>query len=256
MTTEELRAAVTAIKIRVDALSQAIGSTGSRLGLLVPAYWDPNVQPGDTDALIAAATKVPMIVIVNPDSGPGVGVDPAYSSFIARAAAAGIRVIGYVSTGNGGRPAADVLAYINRWWNQYPGASGIFLDQMPTAATYATLYAGYILEARRLFPGRFVVVNPGAWPHRSYYDIGKPDVIVMSENAGTNVTLPIWAVEAPDANFGVLAHGSSADVMRAVVANARILGIGFLYVTDDADLNVWDRLPAYWSAEVDAVRAA
>jgi hypothetical protein len=66
------------------------------VGIVVPAYFDP---PATWDALVYAATEVPLIVIANPDSGPGPSLDPAYVQGINNLRAAGAKVIGYVYSG-------------------------------------------------------------------------------------------------------------------------------------------------------------
>ena len=71
-----------------------------RLGLLVPAYIYP-VAGGAWDQLAAVASTVPLIAIVNPNSGPGTASDPNYVSAINNVRAAGGGVIGYVPTDYG-----------------------------------------------------------------------------------------------------------------------------------------------------------
>ena len=52
-------------------LTYSVGA--APLGLLVPAYFYP---PAGWDGLNYAASRVPLLVIVNPGSGPGATVDP------------------------------------------------------------------------------------------------------------------------------------------------------------------------------------
>jgi hypothetical protein len=54
--------------------------------------------------------------------------------------------------------------------------------------------------------------------------------------------------------FAALSYNvNDVEVMRAVVKDAILKKIGYLYVTDGKGPNPWDRLPTYWEAEVDAV---
>ena len=79
----------------------------------------------------------------------------------AAATAAGARVLGYVPTAWGARPAADVEADIERYRGWY-GVDGIFLDE--AAADPASL--PYYAALRRALAGRFLVLNPGIVPAR------------------------------------------------------------------------------------------
>lgn len=239
----------------IAELQAALAAT--KCGLLVPLY----SYPGGSglvawDAVTAAGPKVPVIAIANPASGPGLTPNPAYTPAIQRAAGAGVKVIGYVATGFGGRPPSDVLADVDRWLSFYPEVRGIFFDQQPTDAGHEALYGGYFAHARQAFPGGLVVSNPGTACDRSYYDLGKPDILCLVETAGQSVRLPDWAVVAPDASFAALCYASSEAAMRAVVANLRTLGIGWVYVTDDSLPNPWDSVPSYFAAEVAAVAVA
>jgi len=67
--------------------------------MVVPAYWDPDQQ---WQRIIAAAPTVGMIIF-NPDNGPGTVTKAGYAAAIAQAQAAGIYVLGYVSTQYGAR---------------------------------------------------------------------------------------------------------------------------------------------------------
>src|SRR3954470_25031458 len=78
---------------------------------LVPAYFYPTWWVGSPwDQLNAAAARIPLEAIMNPASGPGGAPNSAYQYAVGQLQAAGGKVIGYVPTGYGARPAADVLA--------------------------------------------------------------------------------------------------------------------------------------------------
>jgi len=117
------------------AVGGAAGATApaatSAAATIVPLY----TSPGDAswNTVIAAKMahpKVGVVAIVNPNNGPGSAVDASYASGIARLNAAGIKVIGYVSTDYTRRSAATVKADIDRWRAFYPGQlGGIFFDE-------------------------------------------------------------------------------------------------------------------------------
>lgn len=246
----EVRAAIATLQKLVAVAPVA------RLGLIAPLYAYPaGAGLAAWNALIGAAAKVPVIAVANPGSGPGAAADPAWTSVIGRAAAAGVRVVGYVSTSYGNRAVAAVQADIATWWRLYPFVSGCFLDEVPTDAAHAPLYRDYCAAIRAKIPGRLVVGNPGAPCDPGYAGATGCDVLVMRETAGVSVQLPTWAVPLPDTGFAVIVHGVSEPAMRAVVGNARGLGYGWTWVTDDADANVYDEIPTYFAAMVDALAA-
>jgi hypothetical protein len=120
--------------ITVDAGGVSPGS----VRMAVPAYFAPGPE---WQRVIAAAPTVGM-VIINPASGPGTSTDPGYAQVIAQARAAGIIVLGYVSTSYGQRPEADVIADINKYYDLY-SMSGIYLAEGPMEADCTPLEAQY-----------------------------------------------------------------------------------------------------------------
>ena len=85
------------------------------LGALVPAYFrpgegDPGVVGGGWAAMTAAASKIPITAILNPNSGPLTGpgsgpVNQAYANAITKLENAGGKVVAYVYTDNGNAPS-------------------------------------------------------------------------------------------------------------------------------------------------------
>ena len=74
-----------------------------------PAWYAPAAYVWDDVA--AAAARVPVTAIINPDSGPGGGPPNSdYEHGLAEQRVAGVVLLGYVATGYGARPAADVKA--------------------------------------------------------------------------------------------------------------------------------------------------
>ena len=95
---------------------------GAALGLLVPAY----IYPGgdglkDWERPIALADRVPVVAIVNRDSGPGKQVDQNLRAALQRARQSKLTLIGYVTLKYARRPAADVKAEVDGWLPLYPG---------------------------------------------------------------------------------------------------------------------------------------
>jgi hypothetical protein len=231
-----------------------------RLRLLVPAYFYPAGEGlKHWDRLLAAAAQVPIVAIVNPASGPGEKADPAYTKLLDRAKRqAGLTLVGYVSTAYGKRPAATVKADVDRWLSLYPQIQGIFFDEQASAAGevdyYASLYT-YVRQQRRL---RLVVSNPGTVCAEVYLSRPAADVVCLFESAEGfgNFRPPAWTAGYKMSRFAALAYKvGTAGQMRKYLGEGVDRGLGYLFVTDAAGSNPWERLPAYWDDEVAAVQA-
>ncbi|MFO8042898.1 MAG: spherulation-specific family 4 protein, partial [Alkalispirochaeta sp.] len=104
-------------------------------GVVIPLY----VYPGGDgarawDAVAAAARQssdVPIIVVVNPDNGPGARTDANYRSRTQGLADAGVELVAYVALGYGHRPASEIRADLRRWRRLYRSVTGVFFDEVP-----------------------------------------------------------------------------------------------------------------------------
>lgn len=268
----------------------AVGREAAAARLLVPAYFYPAGEGRKQwDRLIAAAKEVPIVAIANPASGPGDTRDANYAEVLPRAAAAGVTLIGYVTTSYNKRPKEDVQAEIDRWFELYPEVSGIFFDEQPSGGEHAAAmidYSQYVREKLKLHespsralgsldddserddperspsvPRPLVVSNPGTWCDAKFFAKGGPDIICIYENKLPISTIdrPRGAEKLPPARLAALAHsldGESyaADSVQAVLRKK----IGCLYVTDapNGTKNPWDRLPSEWEEMVEAVKEA
>ena len=242
-------------------VSIASHAAASGLALMVPAYFYPS--PGsDWDRLAAAASRVPLVAIMNPASGPGNATvaDPQYTRAIRAVRQAGGRITGYVSTAYGKRPVNDAKADIRRYHDLY-ALDGFFLDEMAndggtvTADYYSELYG----EIRRLKPTYHVTGNPGTQTQEVYLSRPTVDTVVTFENgsgyAGT--AIEAWNRRYPSHRFCHLLHSvPREDELTRAVALAQQRNAGFLFVTDDTLPNPWDRLPSYWDGQVQQVQDA
>ena len=226
--------------------------------VLVPAYFNPE---GDGlklwDRLLAAAGSVPITAIANPNDGPGDNPDQNYTDVIARAAAAGVRVIGYVATGYGQKDPGAVRVEIDRWVNFYPAVGGLFFDEQSSGDAEAPLYAEFFRYARGRIKDGLVVGNPGVPPSERYLSEAHADVecIFESDKGFDSFMPPVWVKDYDPARLCALLLGvSGADSMKKKARKAAERGIGNVYVTDDKLPNPWDRLPKYWDKEVQVLR--
>ena len=210
----------------------------ARVGLIIPMY----VYPGPAwDQIVAqkhAHPRVPMLLIANPDNGPGSTFNQDYSSAIRKAQSATIRVLGYVHTRYGQRPARDIesdMAAYKRWY----GVSGVFIDEMATnrAAYYQSLTA--YARGLHLFP---VVGNPGVDAPSN----AGPDVINYFEHAG--YPAPEFLARPEHARKPAMWSYMSGRVpFDSGMILSTLPYIGYLYATDDAEPECYCRLPSYFA---------
>lgn len=239
----------------------------SGMGLLVPAYIYPEAG-GAWDQMTAAASKVPVMAILNPDSGPGTSFDANYGTAVDHLRAAGGKVVGYVHTrvinSLDLRPMADVQTEINDYRDWYH-VDGIFIDEMSNDAnqahlTYYKQVYDYIHATR---PTWTVVGNPGSITPESYMTAKAADIMVLfeDETGYANYKAPTWQANYPANRFANLVINiSTAAQMQASVAQAASQNTGWIEVTNDsqfsADGDPWNSLPSYWNQLVTTVAAS
>ncbi|MGP0065901.1 MAG: spherulation-specific family 4 protein, partial [Isosphaeraceae bacterium] len=141
-----------------------------RLRLLVPAYIYPNKDGRkEWNRLMAVASKVDIVAVANPDSGPGSASNADYSAIIADAAGHGVKLVGYVNTQYAKRALAEVEKDIDTWVDFYPQIAGFFLDQQSCDAQSATYYAELRTYVRGKLRDPLVITNPGSPCDRAFF---------------------------------------------------------------------------------------
>ena len=249
-------------------LSKTIQYSSKHPGLLIPLYIYPT--GGGIEAsyasIIATARSYPeasIYVILNPSNGPGAVVDGNFTDAINKLKAAGIIVLGYVSTdypytaGHGTVTVDAAKATINTWLSFYPTIDGIFLDEMsysnPISSQIQTYYKtlfdyGHSLD---LFP---IITNPGVSVPDSYYSTQIADVIVVYEGSSwpTESSLRDYSynTDYPLTERAVLVYGSG--VWNKDSFNMVKKYVGMLFCNDDPGAvlpNPWDVLSGYSNLE-------
>jgi hypothetical protein len=245
--------------------------TAGSMGLLVPAYFYPGTgAPGGVGdgwaAMDAAAGKVPITAIFNPDSGPLPGpADPNYVNAMTNLESAGGKVVAYVYTDYTNIPIATVEGEISTYITQYGKLiNGIFLDGMTNdnsasdIAYYHTLY----MYIKGLSASYQVIGNPGTSSVPAYLTPSTQgaDTLVTYEN---NVAYykgtppPTWVTSYPANDFANIVYdASSTQSMMAAVTLAAQRNVGYVYVTDQTLPNPYAQLPSYWDQEVAAIAEA
>jgi len=227
------------------------------LGILVPAYFYP---PTYWDGLNWAAGRVPLAVIVNPGSGPGAAPDANYVAAVNNLRAAGGKTLGYVYSSYAARDPNAIQADITNFFNFYP-LDGIFVDEMQNDAStnHYHYYAGLYQFIRTKGTNLFVMGNPGTTTPVPY--LATVDGLMTFENDAANY--PAYAPDGWVTNHlarqfcHVIYAVTNATAMTNVVNLAASRNAGWVFVTDENNNagNPYDRLPVYWTNEVNYIRS-
>ncbi|HEU5396073.1 MAG TPA: spherulation-specific family 4 protein, partial [Verrucomicrobiae bacterium] len=224
------------------------------MGIVVPAYFYP---PTDWDGLNFAAGRVSLVVIMNPANGPGTAVDPNYTAVVNSLHAAGGRVIGYVYSSYAGRSTNTVIADIDRFFSFY-SIDGIFIDEMANDADtnhynyYATLYQHIEAKGTNLF----VMGNPGINTQEPY--LATVDALLTFEagDGYSNYVADAWVTNHLARDFCHVPYAvTNASTMTNFFNLAAARNAGWVYITDASGSNPYDRLPTYWTNEVNYIRS-
>jgi hypothetical protein len=235
----------------------ALPLAAAPLGILVPAYFYP---PTYWDGLNWAAARVPLAVIVNPGSGPGGAQDANYVSAVNNLRAAGGRALGYVYSSYAARDTNATKADITNFFNWYP-LDGVFVDEMQNDAdtNHYNYYAGLYLFIQTLGTNLLVFGNPGTTTPEPY--LATVDGLMTFENDATNYPAYVpdgWVTNHLARQFCHVVYAvTNAAAMTNVVNLAASRNAGWVFVTDENNNagNPYDRLPAFWTNEVNYVRS-
>lgn len=227
--------------------------------VLVPSYFYPGGANNEWPRLNAAAAEVALTAILNPASGPGTSVDSNYTTAVNSLRSAGGRVISYISTSYTDRPIAQVKADILKYHSLYQ-TDGYFLDELTNTngAAEVNYYAEVYSYIKSLNPSYRVVGNPGTNTQESYVTTPTVDTVITFENSSgyAGWTPSPWMSNYATRRFSNIPYAIADEAgMQAAVTAATNKRVGYLYVTDDSGANPWDRLPTYWEAELDTIRA-
>jgi len=219
-------------------------------GSIIPLYIYPKTNDGGNawQALFDAynANPINTWAIVNVNSGPGGRrKDANYINAIRDLHAIGIKTLGYVSTNYTRRSATAVRADVDRWKQLY-SPTGIFFDEMAYDNVDSKVQYYQNLNNYAKSQGyTFTVGNPGTRTIARYFntvdnivvfesDTGFPanDLICSQDTNGKGRQ----SVSILPYNIGSLNTGAVTDAKACA---------GFIYVTNDSEINPWDTLPSY-----------
>jgi hypothetical protein len=185
--------------------------------------------------------------------------DINYVRVLANLHQAGGKVTGYVHTSWGARSLKDVKADIDHYLLFY-AVDGFFIDEMSSDKNttnlnyYATIYQ--YIKSRN--PNYSVTGNPGADTQEAYLATPTADSVMIFENDGSDYRTFVpssWVARYPARDFVHLPyHVADSTTMSNFVGLAMSRNAGWIYITDATLPNPYDRLPVYWTNEVNLVR--
>jgi Spherulation-specific family 4 len=224
---------------------QAMGGGGGQApagsGCIVPMYSYPDASAWTAIVQAKQAhAAVNVVAIVNPDSGPGTGVDGAFTTGIAKLVAAGIVPIGYISTNYTKRGQAAVKADIDTWRASYATVEGIFFDEQSNTPGDEAFYSAVSSYAKSK-GFTLTVGNPGTGVPDSF--LGSVDVMLSYESAGTPKLASLSQYAAHRDQFGIIPYAAAFD---ATYVRTAAQSVRYVYVTDDDLPDPWDTLPSYF----------
>jgi hypothetical protein len=211
--------------------------------LIIPLYTYPGVSWSAIISAKEANPSVGMVVIINPDNGPGASKDQNYVTGINNLRAAGVVVLGYDHTSWAGRPLATVEADIDSYKSWY-NISGIFFDEMSNVPGNEGYYSTLNQYSKSLGLN-FTVGNPGGPAPPSY--LGTLDVIVTYENQGVpnSTSLAAMTMGVPANHFAVIAYG--VNVWNGSAVSDVYNYASYVYVTNDTLPNPYGALSGDFS---------
>ncbi|MGH3629913.1 MAG: spherulation-specific family 4 protein [Sciscionella sp.] len=210
----------------------------SKTGLIVPLYSYPG---NDWNTLVAEKSShpsVPIVAIINPDSGPGVQ-DANYLYGVQKLQSSGIKVIGYIYTANIGYNA--ITGYIDDYKNWYH-VDGIFFDQMSNVKGNETFYAS-LTNYSKSVGLNFTVGNPGVDTLPSY--VGTVNNMVIYDNPALPLISSFegWHKNFTKSNFSFIAYGVNSTNMSYVENMSKL--VQYMYISNATLPNPFNSLPGY-----------
>lgn len=209
--------------------------------LVVPAYFYPTVRRDDWAELARHPGRI-RLVVLNPASGTGPRRDDAFLAPLERLNEAGIAVAGYVDTGYGSRPAAEVAAEVARYAGWY-GVDSVMFDRVSASAGDLVHYAS-LAETVRAMGVRTLAFNHGAHPAEAYAE--HADLLGTFEGPFTSYVdagIPRWVRRWPAERFVHLVHSVPGEYFAEVQRLASHRNAANVYITDQGGPNPWLCLP-------------
>lgn len=220
-------------------------SSSCNEALVVPAYF----YSGGIWAQATTSKHPPRYLILNVASGPGNGPEQHFVTLVDNARAAGITVLGYVSTVDGQQPLNEVESQLYDYKAWY-GVTSIFFDLVsgqPQDLAYYTTIANIVHSQTK---GAVVWFNPGDYPDQRYMPIA--DVVMVFEGTYQQyltARIPGWVSKFPASKFAHTIYDATSGDLGNALRLAAQRHAKYVYITDGTGANPYAELPSYWSQE-------
>jgi len=233
-------------------LSASALSKTSTTGIVVPLYTYPTDKSWSSLVKVKQSyPSVPIIAIINPNSGVGSSKDSSYVSGVKLLQSAGIIVLGYVHTSYGSRSASSLEKEISEYRSWY-GVNGIFFDEMSSSGStlgYYTTLANYVKSLQL----SMTMGNPGTTVSSNL--VGVFSNLCIYENPGMPQTSQISGYASyGKAGFSYIAYGVGSMPSQTTIKSSANY-VGYLYITNLGGSNPYNGLPSYISKEAAALAA-
>jgi hypothetical protein len=238
---------------RIGPARAAQGAAASCQHTFVPAYaWSSAFW----DGAIGSRPAPSVIILDITGTGAGSAPEPHFQGLVAKAHAAGIKVIGYSSTEYGQRPAGEVEADVRNYQAWYH-VNGMFLDLTASASSELGYYQNLASYIHSSIPQSVIWLNPGDFPAQGYMSVGNVVMVFEGTYAQySQLQVPGWVSRYDPSRFVNVIYATPGSNLARTVSLAGRRRAGYLYVTDlPGSPNPYNALPSYWSQEVAAVAA-
>src|SRR3989441_1806623 len=216
-------------------------------------YINPGPNGINWQPLIAAKQahpRVPIIAMINPNSGPGTSYDSNFNTGINNMRASGIIVLGYIGTKYCAMSIATAEGQIDTYHSFYK-LDGFLFDEIKNTSGCESYYSTLTNYAKSTYGDTLIIGNPGTSTIQSY--VGTVDNIIIYESQGlpSISTLQSRTFGLAKSGFCFDAYGIGTLDPTYVAQAAQYAGC--MQITDDSGSNPYDTLPSYLSSEIAAL---
>lgn len=239
--------------------------------ILVPAYVYPTRTGSVWSRAIADSpwnSKTIRTLVVNPNSGPGVGFSRDYAAALQRVKAAGGKTQGYVWTNYGAVRLAEAEKQVDEYirWYGPDALSGIFVDSASSDGSLIESYYQPLLSyITTKLPKATVTFNAGTYPNEKYAAMTTAtptssfNIVVFEDNYANfskdTSAAPAWTMKYPASKFVDIIYNASADQLAEALKLSVERNIGAVFITDGVMPNPYRGLPTYWKQLVASTQA-
>src|SRR3989441_12985167 len=216
-------------------------------------YLNPGTNGINWQPLIAAKQahpRVPIIAMINPNSGPGTSYDSNFNTGINNMRASGIIVLGYIGTKYCAMSIATAEGQIDTYHSFYK-LDGFLFDEIKNTSGCESYYSTLTNYAKSTYGDTLIIGNPGTSTIQSY--VGTVDNIIIYESQGLPSISTLQSRTFGLAKSGFCFDAYGVGTLDPTYAAQASQYVGCMQITDDSGSNPYDTLPSYLSSEIAAL---